>query len=416
MADQRTRNIAASILLLLMGVGGLVWHEIAYFRNKSASSHMEECVVLDSLPSKVDPALEGKLVYMSGVLNTRDVFKDPFFGVYFRVLRLKTVREYYQVRETEHKSPAKTPDGRDTVQYSYTYGAEWVDHEVTAAFHDAEIKNENTVCYEAFKPASFDAENVHLGPYRISKDLLKELPDVRIPVPEISQSTKNEIVTRMLLRQSPGSSRKAVERAAAHYAPRLFRVKDNIVYVSLQGVDDEMNNPHIGDVRIRYMGVPRDTVSAIARIKDGVLVPEKYDKRPVTAIYWGYKSPQDVVQQFYQEFRGGTYATLRFILYLLIFFGLWLLLEKREHFMAKAPFFALAVFLFTMAIPWLFHKWYFGLLMLLGAGVSLFIYYYAFDRFYKMIAGLKKEVVDTETPTEVEIEPDNPEVETFDLE
>lgn len=421
MTDKERKNrIIAGIILLVMSVGFLVWHEIAYFHNKSARSYMEDCVVLDKLPDSKDPSLEGKLVYLSGKLTSYETYTDPNFGCEFQVPRLNTSRYYYQVRETEHKSPAKTPDGRDTVDYSYTYSAEWVDHEVTAEFHDSDVKNENTVWYKYFYPTSFKAGWTYLGPYAVSEDLLKELPDKAIPVPEISKDVKNKIAYRILKRSDSQSADFAIQRAAEYYASKIIRQKGSYVYVSLKDgetdIDELRKAPNIGDICLHYQGVPQDTVSLIARVRGMELIPDKYDKRPVSAIFWGVKPAQDVVSTFYKSYRGGTYTTIRLLLLALIFGGLALLLEKSEHFMAKTPFFALAIFMFTMAIPWLFHKWFIGLLLILGAGISLFIYYYAFDRFYKMIAGVKDKVVDTDQPTDVKIEPDKTDVDTFDLE
>ncbi|HEY9249614.1 MAG TPA: TMEM43 family protein [Rariglobus sp.] len=77
-------------------------------------------------PDAVNPANEGKLVYLTGRAESRATLTDPVFGVAVpQAIKLLRRVEMYQWKESSQSKTEKNLGGSSTTETTYTYTKEW---------------------------------------------------------------------------------------------------------------------------------------------------------------------------------------------------------------------------------------------------------------------------------------------------
>lgn len=113
------------IVLVVVAIWALVWNEgrsIKSYRALVEGAGLVQSVSADT----IDPANEGKLIHISGKVETSDVPTDSEFGIaaYGAVALRRDVEMYQWVEKSESKSETKLGGGEETVT-TYTYAKEW---------------------------------------------------------------------------------------------------------------------------------------------------------------------------------------------------------------------------------------------------------------------------------------------------
>lgn len=381
MANQRRKKVLIAILVMLVpGFGFLVWNEFSRVKDMKARTALLGEIVELPLYNVADPSYEGKVVHAVGKAVPSGNYYDTDFKWRFPAIKMTRNVYYYQTIETLHVTTEKDAGGRDVKIQSYTYSVDWVDHPVRAAFHDRDVKNDNFVLKELGKK-SYVAEEVVVGPYRLSKDLFLPMAEHAIILPR--SSVWEEPCNREI-------------QAKFGRNVNQFHLSDKRVYL---GTDPD--DPQIGDVKVSFMGVESDTVSVIAKVTDGVLVPCKAQGKDVSVIKLGNHSAEELSKVFLGKRRGGTWA-IRFILFILMFGGCNFLFENRKYQLLKGFSCALALTLLAIVFPWLIYKWYIGVpVLLLLVAVAWFAYRLLNPKRPKIspFDGTRPDVIDLDTKT-----------------
>jgi hypothetical protein len=223
--------VIASIVLLSWNEGRAV--EAIRALDQGARQIVE--VKADTL----DPALEGKLVHVSGIMETRAPARDTAFSVGVaadNLLRLKRTVEMFQWTEHESTRTYKNLGGSETTETTYSYQKEWSTDAINSSrFHEAGSHKNPQM---PIASTTIDSPDVRLEAYRIDRGLLGEVKAFTAFDPE----------------------------SAA--LPAGYRKLGDMVY---RGEDDA--RPAIGDVRIRYAAVPAQTMSVVAAQASSTLAP-----------------------------------------------------------------------------------------------------------------------------------------------
>ena len=89
-------GVLAGVVLICAATWLLWWNEERTF--KTAGAIGEAQLVAQDVEdiSRVDPELNGRVIHASGRADTKDVIRDPIFGVETNAINLKRNAEYYQ--------------------------------------------------------------------------------------------------------------------------------------------------------------------------------------------------------------------------------------------------------------------------------------------------------------------------------
>ena len=183
------------IVLFLVSFVILFWNE---GRAVNTARALEEtgANVKEIKSDKVDPAMEAKLVHMSGKAVPTAPVKDDKFDIEANAIRLSRTVEMYQWQEktrTEKKKAAF--GGKETTKTIYTYDKIWSNSPINSSNFrinknaggggdgDDEFDDDRAVkggrnnppWPDQFKSASFLAKQVKLGAYTLSEKLVEQI-------------------------------------------------------------------------------------------------------------------------------------------------------------------------------------------------------------------------------------------------
>ena len=237
--------VAAPICLLLAYLG-LVFNEQESATRRNALNRLaQETTELQDI-STVNPALNGRSVYIHGTPQTDKVLTDPEFGIRVPTVKLCRNVEYYQWTETRHTSKKKDEDGREYTTTYYTHSKEWVSHPVNSRLFKESSRSYTNTCACRKDAISGVAADAHLGAFPLDKAWLEDIP-----------CTANVDPATVKL---PEDIR---PRCLAH---------DKYIYVGT--APPKPRQPRVGDVRIWWSYVPQDaSMGIIAQQDDTNLVP-----------------------------------------------------------------------------------------------------------------------------------------------
>ncbi|WP_207540191.1 TMEM43 family protein [Sabulicella rubraurantiaca] len=186
--------------------------------------------VVSAPADRVDPALEGRLVYVSAPLTASSTLKDPEFGVAApNAIRLVRRVEMYQWRERQHsETRTRVGGGQETVT-TYSYSREWSSSAIDSnRFRQIEGHRNPPMNLSS---REFVATNARLGPYVVSEEHIQGFGNPQRLAPDPSALTDR---------------------------PRQ-QVIDGQVFVG------DPAAPQVGDLRITFSLVPSGPASLIAQ-------------------------------------------------------------------------------------------------------------------------------------------------------
>jgi len=210
-----------------------VWLSIAHERAAVAWSqglerHGGEVVSLKA-GAAPDSVPDGHMVRLSGVPGVEGRPADPDFDVTADSPVLVRVVEMFQWREVGHGG-------------YMSYEQDWVAHPVDSSRFRQPEGHANTQPFP-FEGKTFRARDVRLGGFVLDPAIVAAMPHpARSFKPDFSHLPAN-------LQAS-------------------FQVSDGMLVSSAQP-----GHPRLGDLRVRWLAVPLDTVTVVARARQGRLVP-----------------------------------------------------------------------------------------------------------------------------------------------
>lgn len=260
-------GVLVGLVMAAVSVVVLGWNEgrsIAQIRGLSEGARM----VVSAPLATIDPANEGRLIHLSGLLRVEGRRTDPLSGVSAEGVSLKRSIELYQWSETRRSETRTRLGGGEETVTTYTYARRWSSTpEDSTQFHTPE-GHENPA--PLLEDTLVSAEEGQVGAYRVDRRLLNAFqPSVPVLVSQEDARTLSTALSRPV------------------------RVETDALYV---GMDPA--RPAVGDIRIRYTAAPAGSVSVVAAQSGGALAP--FTARSGAEIFLvtpGMATAQEMLQQ-----------------------------------------------------------------------------------------------------------------------
>jgi len=327
-------------VILVIGAAVLLfWNEgRAVKRYKDLKEGAGAVVTIPS--DRIDPAMENRLVHLTGETKTASPLTDPDFGISLSAVKLLRQSQIYQwVEEVRTETRTKTGGGTEQVK-TYTYDQEWSSSPVDSSRFKVPSGHQNPKEMK-YPSKTFTADSVTLGAFTLPAFLVGKIGGA-VPHPPASLDLASEEV-----------------RTSA-------RIDGDHVYF---GANPDA--PAVGDVRVRFSSVPTGPVSVVAQQKGATFVP--YSTRTggtVDLLELGTVSAADMFQKAQDRATMLTWA-FRVGGFLLLAFSFSLILRPIAVLAGILPFlgrlvgtgttivaFLLSgvVWTFTVAVAWVFYR------------------------------------------------------------
>lgn len=269
------KGILAGLVMIVLGTILLYWNEGRTVKTGGAINEARSVAVGAGDISKLDPALEGKVIYATGRADTQDVLEDPIFGAKATAINIARKVEYFQwIEHSKQEKRKKLGGGEETVT-TYTYTREWVDSPVDSGnFRDPQYQMRNKVLAQ-YKDETLYAPRVTFGAYTLP-NFLKHAIGGAVPL-EIkpNDEKKKEIFEGLATGLEPEKAPVAADTASldmvspdavsgvlgAGPQDRYVHAQGNVLYLG-----EKPGSPEVGDLRITFTQVPPADVSIIARV------------------------------------------------------------------------------------------------------------------------------------------------------
>ncbi|MBQ6775239.1 MAG: TMEM43 family protein [Synergistaceae bacterium] len=241
-------GILGGFVLIALATWLLWWNEGRTFKTAGAIGEAELVTEDVSDVSRIDPALEGKVIHAIARAETKDILRDPVFGVEVQAINLAKDVEYYQWEEHSHSETRKKLGGGEETVTTYTYEKEWTSRPVDSnSFKDPAYRGLNTTLAQ-LDGKTIWASNVTFGAYK--------LPDFLVHSIGGSEA--------MTLTSVDVASVAGVLTAPREYATSpdmLIHVSGSTVYIGANP-----GSPTVGDVRVSFSYTPEADVSIVAQV------------------------------------------------------------------------------------------------------------------------------------------------------
>ena len=218
--------IVASCVLIFVNEG----HAVKVARSLSEGAGLVRTVPAD----KVDPANDGKLIHLIGMLSASGPVTDADFGMRSTGLRLVRRVEMYQWIEEEESDTKKNLGGSSTTTKTYKYRKDWTDRAVDSSKFKAQSGHGNPQM--TWRNRSAVAPNPKLGAFAVPPELLG------------SFGTEQKMAIS-----------DAQAQAVQKRLNRPVQVADGVLYVA-----QDPSQPNVGDLRVTFSEVPLQTASIVA--------------------------------------------------------------------------------------------------------------------------------------------------------
>jgi hypothetical protein len=329
--------VPAAIVLLYWNEGRAV--DAIRALNRGAAS------VVEVTAAAIDPAANGKLVHVTGMLAPTAPAKDPVFGVTGDgLVRLSRTVEMYQWREATSTRTEQSIGGSKTTEKTYSYKRDWSAQPSDSAHFKAPDGHQNPPMVD--RSATFDASGVTIGVWRVDPLVLNRI-----------------------------STFKPVHAQSPPLAG--YQVWEDGFY---RGQDP--GQPAVGDVRVSFSGVSSQTVSVVAAQSSGVLTAYRDSNGYTIALAEPGVASAGVL--FHDEKKSESTITwiLRAVGFVLVLIGFICVARPLTMLFAVLPFLeslvgagvflvaltiAIPVTLLTIAAAWMVHRPLIGGLLLIAA-------------------------------------------------
>ncbi len=237
-------GITTGFVLIAVATWLLWWNEGRTFKTAGAIGEAELVTQDVQDISRVDPALEGKVIHATGRAATQEVLRDPVFGVSVNAINIEREAEFFQWREDSHSETRKKLGGGEETVTTYTYSREWVSSPIESAnFHDPDYRNRNTILANV-EDSTTCLLTVTFGAYTLPDFLKRSIGGAQ---PMTLQSVDVHATAGLMNTERPASE--------------MVHVSGSTVYLGKNPA-----YPQIGDVRVTFKQTPPADVSIIAQV------------------------------------------------------------------------------------------------------------------------------------------------------
>lgn len=270
---------------ILCGLLMLWWTEKQSTRYCSLGEEAAQIVVEMKDASKIDPALDGKLIHVVGEAECDTELRDPELKVSSKGFRLERDVQYYQLVERHENKK----DSRGRLKESYKYKEEWTPVPVSAKdFHNVSRRSKAKAPIVTLPYFQTSAEKVRLGAYNLSAFLISQVEPSRSLKPKLTAEQKQEIIGKLKIPET------------------LFHVTEDGLYIG-----SDPFAPHLGDVRVSFKITALAQVSVIAQVKGDILEMYHRDGDPdnvfIGLIVKGAVPAQAMLKDLKSNVTGGSW-------------------------------------------------------------------------------------------------------------
>ncbi|MBP1588758.1 MAG: hypothetical protein ILO10_01030, partial [Kiritimatiellae bacterium] len=168
------KGLLFGLLLFLVAFPLLWWNEGRTVKQTRALNEGAEAVVEASLDA-VDPALEGQLVHVSGLVTNLAPVADSDFGLSVDALVLRREVEMYQWVESQKTSKKVNLGGSETTTTEYSYTREWADPRFADSSDFVYPEGHQNPAEIAYMPDTMVCRDARIGAYVFPSDHLPGL-------------------------------------------------------------------------------------------------------------------------------------------------------------------------------------------------------------------------------------------------
>jgi hypothetical protein len=217
-----------SFVLVIAGLMLLAWNEhrtLKTFKGLKAAGD----TVVTTPADRVDPAIDGKLVYLSAEVTSDESVSDPEFGIEAPALVLRRSVEMYQWKENKRTEEREKLGGGKETTTTFTYEKVWNDDLIDSGnFQESGHANPSSMPY---RDENFSVSDARLGAWRADDSILSALDGQPLSLSEDGEF------------------------------PDGFWLADGQTLYS----GENPKSPQIGDLRVKYSAVPPQPASVIAQ-------------------------------------------------------------------------------------------------------------------------------------------------------
>ena len=226
-------GVFIGLIFIVVSVGVLFWNEGRAIR--TAQGLTEGAGIVRSVPAEaVDPANDGRLIHVSGMLSTAGPVSDPDFAMRVRGVRLDRHVEVYQWKEETHSESRTRLGGGEERTTTYKYVRTWSDKPIDSdRFKEPRGHTNPVMTYQSRESL---APGTRLGAFAVPESLLRGFGEAR----------------RL-------AATDAQVNALQNRVTKPVTVNDGILYVGR-----DPSEPAIGDMRISFSEVPVQPASVVA--------------------------------------------------------------------------------------------------------------------------------------------------------
>jgi hypothetical protein len=352
------KSVLVGAFMFLIAIPLLWWNEGRAVQTYKSLSEGAGAVV--SVPAdKVDASKEGKLIHLTGKVQSTETLADPLFGISTTGVRLERHVEVYQwVEEKSEKKRKKLGGGEETVT-TYDYKKDWAQKLSDSSKFKEPVGHTNPRTAVA-ADETWRARAVNVGAFKLSDSLIDRVPG----------EEKFAVTQSMLSNKGLGATAK---------------IDNGGLYMGRSAA-----SPEIGDVRIRYERVPAGSdVSIIAAQRASALAP--YQTRAGDAlelVQAGTKTSGEMFKQAESTNATMTWI-LRFVFFIVMAVGIFTVFRPLAVVADVVPIFgdilrgglgfvsvaiATPITFFTIALAWVFYRPVVGVgLLVVGVGVFFLV-------------------------------------------
>ncbi len=241
-------GIVTGFVIIALATWLLWWNEGRTFKTAGAIGEAEMLTQDVADISKINPALEGKLIHAIGRAETKDILRDPVFGIELEAINIAKSVEYYQWEEHSHSETRKKLGGGEETVTTYTYDTGWTSSPVDSnSFKDSEYRGRNTTLAR-IEDSTIWAKNVSFGAYKLPDFLIHSIGG-KLPMTLTSVDVNS--VANII----------SVPKNYTESADKLITVSGSTVYIGKNPAA-----PEVGDVRVTFSYVPEADVSIVAQV------------------------------------------------------------------------------------------------------------------------------------------------------
>lgn len=388
------KGVGMGIIMFLAGTVLLWWNEGRFVKTdkmlNEAQGKTEELATID----RIDPEMDGQLVYATGVAITKDSLTDADFGFGATAVRLQRTVEYFQWVEHEKQERKDKMGGSEEIKTTYTYERAWVDQPVQSeSFKDPEYQKKNFVL-TTVEPMQQQAETVKFGAFVLNQGQISrihgDMPlNVKIDSAKLVSMNKD---TRRLIRA------KGIQ--VDDSTSCVYALQNTLYYGA------NPSNPAVGDVRVTWTMVkPENKITIIAKQKDNTFTNFKAKNgKSFSTLVMGTKDVDEIYESEHDE-NSMIVWILRIVGIFIVIGGLKGIFGFLETILKVVPFIAnifgwgvgvvctvigVVWSLIIIALAWLFYRPVIGIALLAIAGFLVWVFAFKGKDKLKELAAMAK--------------------------